>query len=359
MDGSRIVAGGCCASANVWETATGQGLGRIFHREGVESAQFSTDGSRIFTTNRDDTDQFWDALSGKARGQPLHHAGVALYSHFHAQFNRDGSLVATAGDEIVWVWDAASGKPLGEPLRHTGGVSTVQFSPGGERIVTAGKDNTARVWDAAALIEAPAPVPAWVGKRVRALVGYEFDADGKLETMAAERQLAILAEEIPGEDAWARLMRWAAKPPSDRTLTPNSRFTVRQIAERERDTLLKEGLESALRYDPATPLARLLLAGVLQLEDARKKPDERDPSLPQRTAFLRDYDLAHMPGDPVLWVRAVRALHDQQDDNRALRALARLDKLAPTQAAALRAELKLVSPPKGNAQAPTSIRKPE
>jgi WD40 repeat protein len=68
---------------------------------------------------------------------------------YSAQFSPDGQRVVTASqDNTARVWDAATGKPLGEPMRHQGAVYSAQFSPDGRRVVTASQDNTARVWDA-------------------------------------------------------------------------------------------------------------------------------------------------------------------------------------------------------------------
>jgi WD40 repeat protein len=46
------------------------------------------------------------------------------------------------------VWDADTGKLVGEPMTHGERVFSASFSPDGKRVVTASKDNTARVWDA-------------------------------------------------------------------------------------------------------------------------------------------------------------------------------------------------------------------
>jgi hypothetical protein len=159
--------------------------------------------------------------------------------------------------------------------------------------------------------------------------------------MTGEERTAILKELPPGDDAWSLLTRWLVLPAAERPLTPKSRFTCRQLAERERDTLLREGLESSLRYDPTVPLARIFLAGALLRDDSKKNAAERDPSLPQRAAFLRDYDLQRMPDDGGLWERAVRALHEQKDAERTRRALVKLDKLDKHRAAAVRKELGL------------------
>src|SRR5438045_7696056 len=66
-----------------------------------------------------------------------------------AQFSPDGQRVVTASrDKTARLWDATSGKPIGEPMKHEGGVFSAQFSPDGQRVVTASWDKTARMWDA-------------------------------------------------------------------------------------------------------------------------------------------------------------------------------------------------------------------
>jgi dipeptidyl aminopeptidase/acylaminoacyl peptidase len=71
-----------------------------------------------------------------------------------AQFSPDGQRVVTASaDYTARLWDALSGKPIGEPMRHEGGViagavTSAQFSPDGQRVVTTSADKTARLWDA-------------------------------------------------------------------------------------------------------------------------------------------------------------------------------------------------------------------
>ena len=57
---------------------------------------------------------------------------------YSAQFSPDGQRVVTASeDKTARLWDAASGKPIGEPMKHEGAVCSAQFSPDGQRVVTA------------------------------------------------------------------------------------------------------------------------------------------------------------------------------------------------------------------------------
>ena len=241
-----------------------------------------------------------------------------------AQFSPDGSRIVTASDDhTARVWDAASGKPLGEPMRHEDDVKSAQFSPDGSRIVTASDDKTARVWDVKGMLRPPVPVPEWMLQRARAIAGLSFDADGQMQTIPDQQRLTTLLEPPPGIDPWSMLARWLVVPASEGSFTPNSKFTRRQLAERERDSGLKEGLESALRYDPTVPLARLLLAKF-----------EEDP---QRAAFLRDYELKRLPEDAVLWSRASISLVEQEQPGKALEAAHKALDLDASQIAGQRA----------------------
>jgi hypothetical protein len=67
-----------------------------------------------------------------------------------AAFSPDGARVVTAGtDGTARLWDAATGNPLGLPLKHDNIVYSAAFSPDGARVVTASWDGTVRLWDAA------------------------------------------------------------------------------------------------------------------------------------------------------------------------------------------------------------------
>ena len=77
---------------------------------------------------------------------------------------------------------------------------------------------------------------------------------------------------------------------------------------RERDFGSRESLESALRYNPTVPLARMMLANVLEKEELAMEEGQRAAAVLARAAHWRRYDLDRLPDDPKLWARAAEIL---------------------------------------------------
>ena len=80
---------------------------------------------------------------------------LASFDHqdevYDAAFSPDGARILTASrDKTAKLWDAASGKLLAS-FDHQDSVKNGAFSPDGTRILTASADHTAKLWDAVPL----------------------------------------------------------------------------------------------------------------------------------------------------------------------------------------------------------------
>ena len=210
-NGKLIAIAGNGGVSRIWDTESGKHLHDLVkHNGGVQSISFSPDGKQVLTTSFDGTARTWDADSGWQRHKFVvwdRESGskeqdvnakdsIPVRS---AVFSPDGKKIVTAAGAVahnverrVIIWDAVSGKELQKVVGHErnpGGhnisvfVYSVAFSPDGKRIVTAGGDRTARIWDAES------------GKELQRLVGHNnevrsaaFSPDGK-KVVTADRNI--------------------------------------------------------------------------------------------------------------------------------------------------------------------------
>ena len=82
-------------------------------------------------------------------------------------FSSGGTRIVSAGsDNTVRVWNADSGAAIGGPLvGHHGSVQSVAFNPAGTEIISGGFDGSVRLWDAVGGL----PIPANQGTEVRSV----------------------------------------------------------------------------------------------------------------------------------------------------------------------------------------------
>jgi WD40 repeat protein len=98
----------------------------------------------------------------------------AIYT---AAFSPDGSRILTAGDDkAAKLWDTQSGKLLAA-FEHQGAVSTAVFSPDGSHILTAIDDDTAKLCDIA--------TPRDIARDIQQFSIRESDAESRFATASS------------------------------------------------------------------------------------------------------------------------------------------------------------------------------
>jgi WD40 repeat protein/serine/threonine protein kinase len=169
------VAGSHC---RVWNASTGEAAGPVNH-DRANFIAFSPNGKRVAVAARLNA-YVADAITGKAITPLLKHTykpveGGMKGEVTHIAFNTEGTQVVTASkDESARIWDATTGNPLTPSMKHDGSVNHVTFSTNGKLVVTASEDGNARIWNAkTGVLEVP-PI-----RHSGAVTHALFSADGK------------------------------------------------------------------------------------------------------------------------------------------------------------------------------------
>ncbi|QDT09777.1 Chromosome partition protein Smc [Planctomycetes bacterium K23_9] len=141
---NRIAMGGPLKLLRIFDATSGEQLFELKkHTDWIFTVAFSPDGILIATGDRSSGLCVWEAETGRLYLDLTGHKGA-----IHQVAWRDDSnvLASASEDGTVKLWDMAAGKLVKSFNAHGGGATSVAFDHQG-RIVTAGKDNKAALWD--------------------------------------------------------------------------------------------------------------------------------------------------------------------------------------------------------------------
>jgi len=181
--------------------------------------------------------------------------------------------------------------PLTEPLRHEFQVISAQFSPDGQRVVTASQDKTARVWE---IPVASLPLSVWFIKRAEATAGRRFDAQGMDAAVPAleARQQREQAAARTDTNFFTRVAQWAQADAGLRSISPFSPITAPEYVTRRIQENTLASLREAVLLSPTNSLAFARLAMRVKDQSAKENPGHLEEA-----EFYARYALEHDPNN--------------------------------------------------------------
>jgi WD40 repeat protein len=119
------------------------------HSDFVHYGEFSPDGKLIATAGQDGNIGVWDTVTHQLISKlPWLPLDSELFPRALFAFSPNSELIAVASaNGIPLLYEARTGNLLHRFVGHEGNVFGVNFSPDGNRLVSWGVDQTARVWD--------------------------------------------------------------------------------------------------------------------------------------------------------------------------------------------------------------------
>jgi WD40 repeat protein/serine/threonine protein kinase len=112
---------------------------------------FSPDGQRLATGGEGNTVRIWDVQTGREVCSPFRGHSKEVYAVAFSPTDERPWIASGGEDGKVKIWDSRSGELVRTLRGHTGIVSSLAFSPDGNRLYSGSRDKTVKVWDLSTL----------------------------------------------------------------------------------------------------------------------------------------------------------------------------------------------------------------
>jgi WD40 repeat protein len=273
--------------SNEWkfyDAETGKLL-RQFPRAFLQLSGASPSGRvTVMTAPNEKNPELWELASGK-RICTLECERKRM-DFFRFVFSPDGRTVATGLENVILVWNALTGKLIAKLEGHHGYINSLEFSPNGDLLLSAGYDTTILLWDCARIIPV-ATSRTDLTPEILNTLWHDLKAnDGERGYAAVSLFVSAGAQAVPFLEG---------------KLSPVNEDELRAIRARIQD--LDNG-NFKVRSEAALELVKLGEAAVPLLEEAQKRPLSLEAK--RRVSALLD-EIASQPASG-RWLQTLRAL---------------------------------------------------
>jgi WD40 repeat protein/serine/threonine protein kinase len=158
-DGKQIVCGSTAEGITIYDASNGKELvtfqdptdskWRLFRLgQSILEVAFSPNAKCVVSRRLNEkTLALWDATTGQQTHVLEGHSGPVT----SLAFSPDGQRILSGSDDsTLKLWDVETGEETLTLKAHTAGVESVAWSPDGQRIVSSSSDGSIRLWDASA-----------------------------------------------------------------------------------------------------------------------------------------------------------------------------------------------------------------
>jgi RNA polymerase sigma factor (sigma-70 family) len=182
---------------HLWEVATGKEVGSFPGHARVHRLSFSPDGKLLASGGRETSIRIWDV----ATGQEWCRCGNEAQSANDLAFSPDGKLLAALGWQsgayFVTLWDTTNGKKVRTWQASKHETWSLAFSPDGATLVTAGPEDSLRLWDVDSGTQRRRIEVDEAKKFVRSPT---FSPDGKIVALANDEHTIRLWDSATGRE---------------------------------------------------------------------------------------------------------------------------------------------------------------
>jgi WD40 repeat protein len=190
-DRRKIVSGSDDTTLKTWDISKWECIRtHIGHKDSITTVAWSPDGEKLYSSSSDKTVKVWDVSEvtyihdlpdnwdsiGTHTSAANSVSDLADSCHFtmfgdeatlkSVAWSPDGNKIATASrDRTLKIWDVETGECLAVLFGHESTVRAVAWSPDGTKILSGSRDKTLKIWDTSKFEEITPPIapsPQWI-----------------------------------------------------------------------------------------------------------------------------------------------------------------------------------------------------